>query len=132
MSAPDAQVVAQQVAPVSAVTGSANQEIPELISKKSKEEGISANLTQAIAFCESNYRQFTDDKETVLRGLHNPLDVGIFQINEKYHLEKSKSLDFDIYTIEGNIDYALWLIKHEGAQHWKWSEPCWSKQNPVV
>jgi hypothetical protein len=107
--------------------------IPELIAIHSKEQGVDVKLAQAIAFCESTNRQFIDDNMTPLRGLHNPLDVGIFQINEKYHLEKSQELGFDIYTITGNIDYALWLLKNGGSRHWNWSRPCWSQKiNPVA
>ncbi len=128
--APDAQVEVAQIAtePVVAETHPANQAIPELIQKESKEYGVDANLAQAIAFCESNHRQFTDDDGTVLRGVHNPLDVGIFQINEKYHLKASQELGLDIYSTEGNIDYALQLMSREGARHWKASQPCWSQK----
>ncbi len=131
--APDAQVSVVQVVNESVAAKTQDNLIPELILKKSKEQGVDPKLTQAIAFCESTYRQFNADTGTVLRGVHNPLDVGLFQINEKYHLKKSLELGFDIYTAEGNTDYALWLIKNEGAYHWKWSKPCWSpKINTVV
>ncbi|MEK7136132.1 MAG: hypothetical protein AAB821_00875 [Patescibacteria group bacterium] len=130
---PDVQVEVAQVATLQAEAKTQTNQIPELIAQKSKEQGVDANLTKAIAFCESTYQQFDADTGTVLRGVHNPLDVGLFQINEKYHLEKSLVLGFDIYSVQGNIDYALWLIKHEGAKHWKWSKPCWSQKiNPVV
>ncbi|OHA58649.1 MAG: hypothetical protein A2571_02675 [Candidatus Vogelbacteria bacterium RIFOXYD1_FULL_44_32] len=131
---PDAQVAVVQIVQTPAVSKTdKNNLIPELINQKSKEQAVDPNLAQAIAFCESTYQQFNADSGTVLRGIHNPLDVGIFQINEKYHLEKSQTLGFDIYTAEGNIDYALWLMSHEGAGHWKWSKPCWSQKiNPAV
>jgi hypothetical protein len=125
---PDAQVEVAQMALATEVAETQTQTIPELIAKKSKEQGVDAKLSQAIAFCESTNRQFNVDSGTVLRGVHNPLDVGLFQINERYHLQKSQELGFDIYTVEGNIDYALWLLKAQGAQPWKWSQPCWSKK----
>jgi hypothetical protein len=79
-----------------------------------------------IGFCESRNRQFKEDGSLV-RGIVNPLDVGKYQINEKYHLAESKRLGFDIYTEEGNTDYALWLYEHQGSKPWNWSKPCWSK-----
>lgn len=133
-TAPEAQVEVVQMVD-SQVSGDTdlNSPIPKLITTKSMEQKVDPNLAKAIAFCESTYRQFNVDNGTVLRGIHNPLDVGLFQINEKYHLKKSQELGFDIYTVEGNIDYALWLISHEGAGHWKWSKPCWSqKTTPAV
>ncbi|HEY4483684.1 MAG TPA: hypothetical protein VI752_00720 [Candidatus Paceibacterota bacterium] len=96
----------------------------DLITEKAINQGVNAKLANSIAFCESTYRQFENTGEA-LRGNQNRLDVGLFQINEKYHLEKSQELGFDIHTTEGNIDYALWLIKNEGEQHWKWSQHCW-------
>ena len=132
-TAPDAQVEVAQIVAETAEVKTQTNSIPLLIAKKSKEQGVDARLSQAIAFCESTYRQFDAGTETVLRGIHNPLDVGLFQINEEYHLNKSRQLGFDIYTTEGNIGYALWLLKNEGSQHWKWSKPCWSpKVNPVA
>lgn len=79
-----------------------------------------------MAFCESTLRQFSEDGD-VLRGIVNPKDVGVFQINERFHLDKSISLDMDIYTTEGNIEYAMWLMENEGVRHWKASKPCWGE-----
>lgn len=108
------------------------QVIPDLITERAGTFGVSKDLALAIAFCESTYRQYDPNKKAedgtpvVLRGVHNPADVGIFQINETYHLEKSKELGYNIYTPEGNINYGLWLLKNEGSRHWNWSKPCWS------
>lgn len=111
--------------------------IPDLITERANTLGVSAKLATAIAFCESTYRQYDDSRQAedgtpvVLRGVHNPADVGLFQINETYHLEKSKELGFDIYTTEGNIDYALWLLENQGPTPWNWSKPCWSKKSGI-
>jgi len=61
----------------------------------------------------------------VLRGVANYQDVGVFQINEYYHLDKSIELGFDIYTTEGNMDYAEHLYETQGTTPWKWSAFCW-------
>jgi len=79
-----------------------------------------------IARCESKFRQW-EDNGTVLRGKINKKDVGLFQINEKYHLKASKRLGMDIHTVEGNIAYAKYLYKKEGSTPWNWSGHCWNK-----
>ncbi len=99
--------------------------LKQLIKEKAQDMGVDARVATKIAFCESTYRQFTKDGQ-VLRGAHNPDDVGLFQINEKFHKAKSESLGFNIYSTEGNIDYAVWLLKKEGSRHWKWSRRCWA------
>jgi hypothetical protein len=85
-------------------------------------------VAQSIAYCESTNRQYDSNTGQALRGNQNALDVGLFQINEKYHLRKSQELGFDIYTTEGNIDYAMWLLKTQGSGPWIWSKPCWSNK----
>lgn len=82
----------------------------------------------SIAKCESQNRQY-DKNGDVLRGIQNNLDVGVMQINEKYHLKESQKLGFDIYTIEGNTAYAKYLYDREGAKPWMSSSACWAKFN---
>lgn len=79
-----------------------------------------------VARCESQYRHFVEDG-VVLRGKVNPKDVGIFQINEGYHLATANGLEIDVHTIEGNIAYARHLYDTKGTAPWKWSKPCWGK-----
>jgi len=98
--------------------------IPELIKEISVQYGIDPNLALGIARCESHLQQYHEDGSLV-RGLKNPNDVGVFQINEKYHLERSRAEGFDIYTPAGNISYAMWLMARDGDRHWYWSESCW-------
>lgn len=102
------------------------QTLHDVIEKKAEENDLDPKLALKIAFCESTLRQY-DKNGQALRGIENRNDIGIFQINETYHLKKSKELGFDIHTTEGNIDYAIWLMKNEGVYHWKWSKPCWSQ-----
>lgn len=78
----------------------------------------------AVARCESQYRQFDADG-SVLRGKQNPQDVGVLQINERYHLADSRRLGYDIHTLEGNIDYGVYLYEHQGLTPWNWSRHCW-------
>lgn len=98
----------------------------ELIELKSRKYGIDSELALAIARCESHLRQYDDKTGEVLRGKANRRDVGVFQINEQYHLEKSRELDLDIYSAAGNIEYAIWLMSAYGRAPWIWSRKCWS------
>lgn len=84
-----------------------------------------------IAWCESGNRQFLPNGQ-VLRGHINSKDVGKHQINEFYHLEDSIKLGMDIYTLEGNTEYALYLYADgRGARHWDWSKHCWGDPDRV-
>lgn len=104
--------------------------IEQIIQRKSQDNGVDGKLAQAIAFCESTNRQYGSDGQ-VLRGIVNSKDVGLFQINEHYHLKKSVEMGYDIYTLEGNIDYAMELLKSDGSRHWSASMPCWSNKVAV-
>ena len=84
-----------------------------------------------IARCESTYRQFTSNGQ-LLRGRVNGADVGVMQINEKYHLARSKKLGIDIYTLEGNLKYGALLYKEQGSQPWSASRPCWGKSTATL
>ena len=84
-----------------------------------------------VASCESHFTQFNADG-TILRGVVNPQDVGVMQINEKYHLSDSIKLGFDIYTLEGNMAYAKHLYKTQGTKPWEYSSQCWNKTREVA
>ena len=96
-----------------------------------KPEYADTPILIAIAQCESNFRQFNPDG-TVVRGKVDSHDVGVMQINETYWLGKSKSLGDDIYTIEGNMDYAKYLYDKEGTDPWNSSAKCWSGSAPIA
>jgi hypothetical protein len=85
-----------------------------------------APIMERVAFCESTHTQFISEG-VVHRGVVNNKDVGIFQINEKYHLKDSKKMGIDIYSIEGNMEYAKHLYEEQGLQPWSASRPCWGK-----
>ena len=104
----------------------ATKTIAQAIEQIAVDQKVDPAPLLAIARCESQYRQY-DENGDVLRGEHNPRDVGIFQINERYHLSQSQKLGYDIYTVEGNIRYAIWLSEKEGIGHWSASKPCWGK-----
>lgn len=85
-----------------------------------------------IAKCESTYKQFKRNGHVVIRGLVNSYDVGVMQINEKYHAERAERLGFNIYTLDGNMAYAKWLYDKEGVKPWMSSSKCWKKADNEV
>lgn len=118
----------------SIVDDKAYSEISEQVKVKTTEDIIAEHFSDApilkkIAFCESQNRQIDETTGAVLRGKVNSQDVGVMQINEKYHLEAAKKLGLDIYTLEGNIDYAKHLYKTQGVKPWVHSSKCWDKSN---
>jgi hypothetical protein len=84
-----------------------------------------------VALCESRFIQFDADG-TVHRGVINPQDVGVMQINEKYHLSTSKKLGLDIHSLEGNLAYAKYLYEKQGTRPWEYSSKCWNKTREVA
>ena len=78
-----------------------------------------------IARCESTFMHYKDGE--VVRGRVDNADVGVMQINERYHLETAKKLGYDIHTIDGNMAYAMYLYEKSGSKPWNASKPCWSK-----
>jgi hypothetical protein len=81
-----------------------------------------------VAQCESNFRHIDENGE-VLRGVANRYDVGVMQINERFHLDRANRLDIDIHTIDGNLEYARYLYEREGVIPWKASSSCWMNQS---
>ncbi len=79
-----------------------------------------------IARCESTFRQFGQDGK-VIRGLVNNQDVGVMQINERYHAAEAAKMGIDIYTVEGNVAFARHLYEKYGTDPWSSSEKCWGQ-----
>ncbi len=84
-----------------------------------------------IARCESNYRHYDKDG-VILKGKVDSADVGVMQINERYHADTAEKLGLDLRTIPGNIAYAKYLYEKEGTKPWSASKPCWSIGNTVA
>lgn len=90
----------------------------------------------AICSCESgdgkgSVNHYEKDGVTPLKGKYTPAiygeDIGMCQINTKYHLTTSQKLGYDIYTPEGNWGYAKHLLETQGTTPWKSSAKCWNK-----
>lgn len=85
-----------------------------------------------IAKCESTFRQYGRDGKA-LRGIVNSDDVGVMQINTYYHEEHAEELGINIYTLQGNLEFAKVLYGKYGDKPWVHSSPCWSKtQNQSI
>ena len=98
----------------------------KVIEKYLKEYFSDTPILVDIARCESEFRQF-DTNGNLIRGKVDRDDVGVMQINERYHLETAKKLGYEIHTVEGNIGYAKYLYGKFGLEPWSASKPCWSK-----
>lgn len=105
--------------------------VEEMIDIKKVEEYLRENYSDTpllieIARCESGFAHYGKDGE-IIRGRVDKNDVGVMQINERYHLERAEKLGFDIHTIDGNIGYAKLLYNDQGAAPWSASSSCWGK-----
>ena len=101
-------------------------DIADVIRAKARAASVNEQVALKIATCESSLRQFNQTGQPLL-GVDNPQDVGLFQINEQYHLKQSRQMGYDIYSTNGNIDYAIWLLSRAGTRYWNPSRACWSK-----
>lgn len=99
---------------------------PETLSTYVYEYFADEPLLADIAWCESRMRHFGKNGG-VLRGMVDSDDIGVMQINTRYHLEDSEKLGFDIYTLNGNLGYARYLYEKQGSKPWLASSPCWGK-----
>ena len=84
-----------------------------------------------IAKCESGFTHYLRNG-SVLRGRANSLDIGVMQINERYHNERAKALGMNIYNFEGNLSYAKHLYEKEGVKPWSASSKCWQASESVI
>ncbi len=90
-----------------------------------RKEYVDTPILVEVARCESTFRQYNTEGN-VIRGKVNSADVGVMQINEKYHSDQALKLGYNIYTVEGNVDYAKYLHAKFGLQPWSSSSSCWS------
>jgi hypothetical protein len=105
---------------------------PETVEKRVREYFHDIPLMAEVARCESGFEQVDKNTGSVKRGFVNANDVGVMQINERYHSDTAKKLGFDLHTLEGNLDYARYLYEHQGTQPWSASRPCWGNKDLAV
>jgi hypothetical protein len=80
-----------------------------------------------VAWCESRFEHVNAETGQVKRGHINPKDIGVMQINEYYHQATANKLEVDIFSLEGNLEYARYLYEREGTRPWNASRPCWQE-----
>jgi len=108
----------------------------EIVSSKQVESYVREQFSDEpvlveIARCESTFRQYDTDGN-ILRGKVNKGDVGVMQINEKYHADEATKLGLNIYTAEGNVAFARHLYEKFGSQPWSSSSKCWSEGDSLA
>jgi hypothetical protein len=118
------------VAAAPVIEQATTSEITDIEGYVSKEYADEPILVE-VARCESTFRQFGKDGR-VIRGKVNPQDVGVMQINERYHADEAAAMGLDIYTVEGNVDFAKHLYDKFGTDPWSSSEKCWSRSTPLA
>lgn len=79
-----------------------------------------------IARCESTFRHTLSDG-SVLKGVVDPADTGVMQINKRYHEATAKAMNLNLDDIYHNMAYARYLYETQGTQPWSASAPCWGK-----
>lgn len=84
-----------------------------------------------IAWCESRMRQFEKSGE-IFRGKVNSDDVGVMQINTEYHQAEAEAVGDDLFTLDGNLDFAKRLFEKEGTKPWMSSSKCWVARSNTV
>lgn len=130
-NAQTAPMAVESVKQESAITRNINITDAKQIENYVRREFSNTPILVEIARCESTFRQF-DSKGKVIRGLVNRADVGVMQINEKYHSEAADKLGTDIYSVEGNVAFAKYLYKKYGTSPWSASSNCWSATGPIA
>ncbi|MEK7613883.1 MAG: hypothetical protein AAB439_03375 [Patescibacteria group bacterium] len=99
---------------------------PETLGAYVREYFSDTPLLADIAWCESRMRHL-DKNGQVLRGTVDGDDVGVMQINTRYHGEKAEELGLNLYSLQGNLEYAEYLYEKQGSKPWLASSPCWGK-----
>lgn len=64
----------------------------------------------------------------IFRGVVNNKDIGVMQINTRFHEATATDMGIDLYSLQGNLEYAKYLYEKEGTKPWKASKPCWGNK----
>ena len=93
----------------------------EIAIKVSQETGVSQETISRIMFAESGYLASATHLNK-----NKTRDHGYFQIND-IHISTAKKMGINIFTPEGNAEYAIYLIKTQGLKPWSASKSKWNK-----
>ncbi len=99
---------------------------PETLGAYVRQYFDDAPVMAHIAWCESRYRHLNPDG-SIFRGEKVKEDIGVMQINTYYHQETADKLEIDLYSLEGNLEYARYLYEKQGTQPWSSSKKCWGQ-----
>lgn len=94
----------------------AHAETPEPIVKYVTASSTMPLMLQKICSAESG-KQFNKDG-SVVRGAIDKSDIGYCQINERYNNDYARKLGLDIYSEQGNKEFATILFNERGVQPW--------------
>jgi len=83
-------------------------------------------VMQRIAQCESSSMQFKNGTVVLNGNSNGTVDIGEWQINSS-HTQEAKKLGYDIFTQEGNYNYAMYIYKTQGTGPWSSSAKCWMR-----
>jgi hypothetical protein len=87
-------------------------------------------VLERIAQCESGGSQFDKNGQVLMRGNTNgrdSVDVGLFQVNLKYHGAEATKMGLDLTKEADNRAYAKFLYQTRGTVDWEASKHCWNK-----
>lgn len=110
---------------VSSAPSSALQDDDQKVETESEPKEIPEILIR-IADCESGNSHYEPNGE-VKRGKINPNDIGRFQISATHWLASSSANGIDIFSEEGNEEWAVRLYGIYGAEPWWPSAGCWDQ-----
>lgn len=72
-------------------------------------------------------RQYENDGRVIIGKYTDPkngTDIGRYMINS-VHEREARDMGLDLWTDEGNGEYARYLYRREGTQPWSASKSCW-------
>lgn len=103
-----------------------NPVVSYAVQEKILEVDAQAPVMDRIARCESGNSHFGKNGQVLVMGNTNKsVDVGKYQINMSVWGAKATALGYDLFTEQGNKDFAYWLYKNHGTEPWYSSEKCW-------
>lgn len=86
----------------------------------SQKTTVPLRIISKIMWAESRY-----NSKAVHINKNGTHDSGLFQINSA-HIVEAKKMGIDIYTDEGNAEFAVYLINSQGLKPWKSSSKSWN------
>lgn len=93
-------------------------------------QDIKYPVLDRIAFCESGNKHYDKNGQVLVRGNtgdRTSVDVGVMQINFKYHGARATELGLDLTKESDNREYAKYLYTTRGTVDWEASKSCWNK-----